>query len=135
LPNWYAEISATLNDLKTPPRKCSSANFRRGGKIASHLGPEIENAFCQRLGLTVAPVASQVIQRDRHAHYFSTLAIIAATMEKSPSKFVHLQRTEVREAERALRRRQRGSSAMPHKTHIRSPANRSAAWRGWCAPT
>jgi adenylosuccinate lyase len=67
------------------------------------------------LGLDVAPVASQVIQRDRHAHYLSTLAIIAATLEKIAIEIRHLQRTEVREAEEPFSGEQRGSSAMPHK--------------------
>jgi len=63
----------------------------------------------------VAPVASQVIQRDRHAHYVSTLALIAATLEKIALEIRHLQRTEVREAEEPFGGEQRGSSAMPHK--------------------
>ena len=82
---------------------------------ASHLGTEIEEKICKRLGLTVAPVASQVIQRDRHAHYVSTLALIAATLEKIALEIRHLQRTEVREAEEPFGHEQRGSSAMPHK--------------------
>src|SRR5438309_156046 len=82
---------------------------------ASPLGPEIEDRICERLGLTVAPVASQVIQRDRHAQYLSALALIAATLEKIALEIRHLQRTEVREAEEPFSAEQRGSSAMPHK--------------------
>ncbi len=82
---------------------------------ASHLGPEIEERICKRLGLAVAPVASQVIQRDRHAQYVSSLALIAATLEKIALEIRHLQRTEVREAEEPFGGEQRGSSAMPHK--------------------
>ena len=82
---------------------------------ASHLGPEAEVAICKRLGLDVAPVASQVIQRDRHAQYLSTLAILTATLEKIALEIRHLQRTEVREAEEPFGGEQRGSSAMPHK--------------------
>jgi adenylosuccinate lyase len=82
---------------------------------ASHLGPEIEERICQRLGLNVAPIASQVIQRDRHAHYLSALALIAATLERIALEIRHLQRTEVREAEEPFGGEQRGSSAMPHK--------------------
>jgi adenylosuccinate lyase len=81
----------------------------------SHLGPEVEEKICRRLGLAVAPVTSQVIQRDRHAHYVSTLALIAATLEKIALEIRHLQRTEVREAEEFFGGEQRGSSAMPHK--------------------
>src|SRR5438309_1095589 len=82
---------------------------------AAHLGVEVEDAICRRLGLEPAPVASQVIQRDRHAEFLSTLAIIAATLEKIALEIRHLQRTEVREAEEPFAAGQRGSSAMPHK--------------------
>src|SRR5712671_7906848 len=113
--NWYAENQRNIN------RFADAAAQMRVGKIsgavgnASHLGPDIEERICQRLGLNVAPVASQVIQRDRHAHYVSTLALIAATMEKIALEIRHLQRTEVREAEEPFGGEQRGSSAMPHK--------------------
>jgi adenylosuccinate lyase len=82
---------------------------------ASHLGPEMEERICKRLGLSIAPVASQVIQRDRHAQYLSALALIAATLEKIALEIRHLQRTEVREVEEPFSGGQRGSSAMPHK--------------------
>jgi adenylosuccinate lyase len=113
--NWYAENQRNIERFE------DAAAQMRVGKIsgavgnASHLGPEIEERICQRLGLAVAPVASQVIQRDRHAHYLSTLAIIAATLEKIAIEIRHLQRTEVREAEEPFGGEQRGSSAMPHK--------------------
>ena len=113
--NWYAENQRNLE------RFADAAAGMRVGKIsgavgnASHLGPEIEERICQRLGLEVAPVASQVIQRDRHAHYLSTLGLIAATLEKIAIEIRHLQRTEVREAEEPFGGEQRGSSAMPHK--------------------
>src|SRR5215472_5423260 len=113
--NWYAENQRNIE------RFTAAAAEMRVGKIsgavgnASHLGPEIEERICQRLGLEVAPVASQVIQRDRHAHYLSALALIAATLEKIAIEIRHLQRTEVREAEEPFGGEQRGSSAMPHK--------------------
>jgi len=113
--NWYAENQRNIE------RFADAAAQMRIGKIsgavgnASHLGTEIEERICQRLGLNVAPVASQVIQRDRHAHYVSTLALIAATLEKIAIEIRHLQRTEVREAEEPFGGEQRGSSAMPHK--------------------
>jgi adenylosuccinate lyase len=75
----------------------------------------MEKRICQRLGLVVAPVTSQVIERDRHAHYLSSLALIAATLEKIALEIRHLQRTEVCEAEEPFSGEQRGSSAMPHK--------------------
>jgi len=113
--NWYTENQRNIE------RFADAAAQMRVGKIsgavgnASHLGPEIEERICQRLGLNAAPVASQVIQRDRHAHYVSTLALIAATLEKIAIEIRHLQRTEVREAEEPFGGEQRGSSAMPHK--------------------
>jgi adenylosuccinate lyase len=113
--NWYAENQRNIERFE------DAAAQMRVGKIsgavgnAAHLGPDIEERICQRLGLNVAPVASQVIQRDRHAHYVSTLALIAATLEKIALEIRHLQRTEVREAEEPFGGEQRGSSAMPHK--------------------
>jgi adenylosuccinate lyase len=81
----------------------------------AHLSPEVESKVLARLGLRPASVASQVIQRDRHAHYISTLALIGATLEKISVEIRHLQRTEVREAEEYFSAGQKGSSAMPHK--------------------
>jgi adenylosuccinate lyase len=80
-----------------------------------HIGPEAEERICKKLGLKAAPIASQVISRDRHANYVSTLALIAATLEKISLEIRHLQRTEVREAEEPFGAGQKGSSAMPHK--------------------
>ena len=81
----------------------------------THLGPEIEQKICQRLGLATAPITSQVIERDRHAQYLSALAIVAASLERVALEIRHLQRTEVREVEEPFGGEQRGSSAMPHK--------------------
>jgi len=98
-----------------------AAEDLRVGKISgavgtyAHLGPEIEQRICNRLGLAPAPVSSQIIQRDRHAYYLVTLAVIASSLEKIALEVRHLQRTEVREAEEAFGAAQRGSSAMPHK--------------------
>ena len=113
--NWFAENQRNIQ------RFCAAAQDIEFGKIsgavgnASHLGTEIEEKICKRLGLQVTPVASQVIQRDRHAHYLSSLALIAATLEKIALEVRHLQRTEVREVEEHFSGEQRGSSAMPHK--------------------
>src|SRR5882757_7429769 len=80
-----------------------------------HISPEAEEKICTRLGLTPAPVASQVIQRDRHANFVSALALTTALCEKIALEVRHLQRTEVREAEEFFSEKQKGSSAMPHK--------------------
>jgi len=81
----------------------------------AHLSPELEEKICARLGLKAADISSQVIQRDRHAHYLATLAVIASTLDKIATEIRHLQRTEVREAEEFFSEKQKGSSAMPHK--------------------
>ncbi len=113
--NWYAENQRNIGRFQDAAAQMRIGKISGAVGNASHLGPEIEERICQRLGLNVAPVASQVIQRDRHAHYVSTLAIIAATLEKIAIEIRHLQRTEVREAEEPFGGEQRGSSAMPHK--------------------
>ena len=113
--NWYAE---TMRNLE---RFHAAAEGMRFGKLSGavgtfgHLKPEHEERICARLGLEPAPVATQVIQRDRHAHYISTLAIVASTLDKIATEIRHLQRTEVREAEEFFSEKQKGSSAMPHK--------------------
>jgi adenylosuccinate lyase len=81
----------------------------------AHLDPETEQRICERLGLKPAAISSQVIQRDRHATYLCTLAVIASTLDKIATEIRHLQRTEVREAEEYFSEGQKGSSAMPHK--------------------
>ena len=71
--------------------------------------------MCSSLGLTPAPISNQVIQRDRHAHFVTTLALVAATLEKIATEIRGLQRTEIREVEEPFKEGQTGSSSMPHK--------------------
>lgn len=112
---WYDEASRNLERLR------AAAEEMRVGKISGavgtfgHIGPEAEERICEKLGLRPAPVASQVISRDRHAHYLAVIALVAALCEKIALEVRHLQRTEVREAEEPFARGQKGSSAMPHK--------------------
>ncbi len=112
---WYEEAGRNIRRLK------AAAEDMRVGKISgavgtfAHIGPEIEEAICAKLGLRPAPVSSQVIQRDRHANFAATLAIVTASLEKIALEVRHLQRTEVREAEEYFSKGQKGSSAMPHK--------------------
>jgi adenylosuccinate lyase len=112
---WYEEAGRNLKRLT------AAAEDLRVGKISgavgtfAHIGPDAEERICARLGLHPAPVASQVIQRDRHAHFIATLAILTALCEKIALEVRHLQRTEVREASEYFARGQKGSSAMPHK--------------------
>jgi len=81
----------------------------------AHVPPEVEAHVCKAVGLLPAPVTNQIIQRDRHAFFFATLAVIGGTLEKFALEIRHLQRTEVREAEEFFSKGQKGSSAMPHK--------------------
>jgi len=113
--NWFAENQRNIARFRDAATQMAVGKISGAVGNASHLGPEIEERICKRLGLSVAPVASQVIQRDRHAHYLSALALIAATLEKIALEIRHLQRTEVHEAEEPFGHEQRGSSAMPHK--------------------
>ncbi len=112
---WFDEMTRNITRLK------AAAEDLRVGKISGavgtfgHIGPEAEEKICARLGLQPAPIASQVIARDRHAAWMSALALIAATLEKIALEIRHLQRTEVREAEEPFSPGQKGSSAMPHK--------------------
>lgn len=91
------------------------------GKISGAVGtfafidPSVEEHVCRKLGLTPEPVATQIVQRDRHAEFFASLALIASSLEKFATEIRHLQRTEVREAEEFFSPGQKGSSAMPHK--------------------
>jgi adenylosuccinate lyase len=112
---WYEEAGRNLERLR------AAAEGLRVGKISgavgtfAHIGPEAEERICARLGLAPAPVASQVIQRDRHAAFVAALALVTAGLEKIALEVRHLQRTEVREAEEYFSAGQKGSSAMPHK--------------------
>src|SRR5271170_4018594 len=113
--NWFSENQRNIARFRDAAAQMAVGKISGAVGNASHLGPDMEEKICKRLGLKVAPVTSQVIQRDRHAHYLSSLALIAATLEKIALEIRHLQRTEVREAEEPFGGEQRGSSAMPHK--------------------
>src|SRR5580692_884094 len=113
--NWFAENRRNQERFHTAAAQMAVGKVSGAVGNAAHLGAEIEEKICARLGLAVDPITTQVIQRDRHAQYVSTLAIIAATLEKIAMEIRHLQRTEVREAEEPFGGEQRGSSAMPHK--------------------
>src|SRR5437016_11756007 len=113
--NWYAENQRNQERFRNAAAQMAVGKISGAVGTASHLGPEIEERICKRLGLGVAPVASQVIQRDRHAQYLSALAHVGAALERIALEIRHLQRTEVREAEEPFSEGQRGSSAMPHK--------------------
>jgi adenylosuccinate lyase len=113
--NWFSENQRNIARFREAAHEVAFGKISGAVGNASHLGPEIEEKICLRLGLSVTRVATQVIQRDRHAHYLSALALVAASLEKIALEIRHLQRTEVREAEEHFGGEQRGSSAMPHK--------------------
>jgi adenylosuccinate lyase len=113
--NWFAENQRNIARFRDAAAQMEVGKISGAVGNASHLGPEMEERICKRLGLAVAPIASQVIQRDRHAQYLSSLALIAASLERIALEIRHLQRTEVREVEEPFGGEQRGSSAMPHK--------------------
>jgi adenylosuccinate lyase len=113
--NWYAENRRDLARFQVAAHQLAVGKISGAVGTCTHLGPEIEQKISQRLGLAAAPITSQVIERDRHAQYLSTLAILAASLERVALEIRHLQRTEVREVEEPFGGEQRGSSAMPHK--------------------
>jgi adenylosuccinate lyase len=113
--NWFSENQRNIGRFRAAAAQMAVGKISGAVGNASHLGPEMEGRICRKLGLGVAPVASQVLQRDRHAQYLSALALIAAMLETIALEIRHLQRTEVREAEEPFSGEQRGSSAMPHK--------------------
>jgi adenylosuccinate lyase len=112
---WYAEMERNLK------RMLDAIDVISYGKISGAVGtfanipPDMEEFACERLGLKPAPISTQIIQRDRHAQFFTTIAIIGSTLEKIATEIRHLQRTEVLEAMEPFGKGQKGSSAMPHK--------------------
>jgi adenylosuccinate lyase len=115
LANWYSEVQRDIARFKHAAEEMRVGKFSGAVGTFAHLTPELEEKICAKLGLKAAAVSSQVIQRDRHASYLATLAIIASTLDKIATELRHLQRTEVREVEEFFSEKQKGSSAMPHK--------------------
>jgi adenylosuccinate lyase len=115
LANWYSETERNIERFQRAAEDMRVGKFSGAVGTLAHLSAELEEKICARLGLKAAAVSSQVIQRDRHAYYLATLAVIASTLDKIATEIRHLQRTEVREAEEFFSEKQKGSSAMPHK--------------------
>jgi adenylosuccinate lyase len=115
LANWYSETQRNIERFHQAGEGLRVGKFSGAVGTFAHLSPELEEKICARLGLKPADISSQVIQRDRHAYYLATLAVIASTLDKIATEIRHLQRTEVREAEEFFSEKQKGSSAMPHK--------------------
>jgi adenylosuccinate lyase len=115
LANWHSETQRNINRFGQAVEDMRVGKFSGAVGTFAHLTPDLEEKICDRLGLKAAAISSQVIQRDRHAHYVATIAVIACTLDKIATEIRHLQRTEVREAEEFFSEKQKGSSAMPHK--------------------
>lgn len=112
---WYEEMRRNKKRLQQAKEDISYGKISGAVGTFAHLEPEIEEYVCPKLGLKPAPITNQIIQRDRYAHYFTALAILAGTIEKIALEIRHLQRTEVLEVEEPFTKGQKGSSAMPHK--------------------
>jgi len=112
---WYQEMARNLSRFKKAVDDICVGQISGAVGTFAQISPRVEAYVCRKAGLKPAPVSNQIIQRDRHAYYFATLAIIASSLEKFAVEVRHLQRTEVQEAEEPFTAGQKGSSAMPHK--------------------
>ncbi|MFB3777801.1 MAG: adenylosuccinate lyase [Bryobacteraceae bacterium] len=112
---WYDDMRGNLRRLEAAAADLSVGKMSGAVGTFGHISPKAEELICERLGLKAAPITSQVVSRERHAHFISVLALTAATLEKIALEIRHLQRTEVREAQEPFTAGQKGSSAMPHK--------------------
>jgi adenylosuccinate lyase len=111
----YAEFSRARERLKVARREIATCAISGAVGTFAHLDPRVEAHVAKKLGLEIEPISTQVIPRDRHAMFFATLGVIAASVERLATEIRHLQRTEVREVEEYFAPGQKGSSAMPHK--------------------
>ena len=112
---WMNEVDRNIERVEHAKKIVSVGKLSGAVGTYSNINPKIEELVCQKLGITPAPLATQVIQRDRHAEYMTTLAIVASSFEKFATEIRNLQRTDIREAEEYFSPGQKGSSAMPHK--------------------
>ncbi len=112
---WYMEMKRNLRRLEQALEVISYGKISGAVGTFANIPPQVENYVCDKLGLKPAEISTQIIQRDRHAQYFTALAILAGSIEKIAVEIRHLQRTEVGEVEEAFTPGQKGSSAMPHK--------------------
>lgn len=112
---WYTEMQRNLKRFKEVREEIEVGKMSGAVGTFANIPPEIESYVCKHLGLGAAPVSTQTLQRDRHAYYIATLALIATSLEKFAVEIRNLQKTETREVEEAFAKGQKGSSAMPHK--------------------
>ena len=112
---WYDESRRNQRRLEQARETIAVGKISGAVGTFAHISPKVEAYVCRKLGLKPAPASSQIVQRDRYAEFFCTLAILAGSIEKMAVEIRHLQRTEVLEAEEYFSKGQKGSSAMPHK--------------------
>ena len=112
---WYAEMERNLKRMQEARENIAYGQISGAVGTFANVDPRVEEFVCAKLGLKPEPISTQVIQRDRHAHYFATLALVGASMEQVAVEIRHMQRTEVLEAMEPFGKGQKGSSAMPHK--------------------
>lgn len=126
---WYEEMKRNLDRFKQAAKGIEVGKISGAVGTYANIDPFVEQYVCEQLGLEAAPVSTQTLQRDRHAAYLSTLALIATSIEKFATEIRHLQRTEVREVEEYFSSGQTGSSAMPHKRNPIASENLSGMAR------
>ncbi len=126
---WYDEMKRNLLRMERAREAISVGKISGAVGTFAHIPPIVEEKVCKRLGLKPAPISTQIVQRDHHAEFFTTLALIATSIEKFSIELRHLQRTEVLEAEEFFSKGQKGSSAMPHKRNPISAENLSGLAR------
>jgi adenylosuccinate lyase len=126
---WYDEMKRNLIRVERAKESVSVGKISGAVGTFAHIPPSVEEFVCGRLGLKPAPISTQIVQRDHHAEFFTTLAILASSIEKFSIELRHLQRTEVLEAEEFFSKGQKGSSAMPHKRNPVSSENLSGLAR------
>jgi adenylosuccinate lyase len=112
---WYDEMRRNRERMERAAETVSVGKISGAVGTFAHLDPDVEARVCERMGLKAAPASTQTLQRDRHAEYLCTIAIVGSSLDKFATEIRHLQRTEVREAEEPFAAGQKGSSAMPHK--------------------
>lgn len=126
---WYDETKRNLRRMERAKEAISVGKLSGAVGTFAHISPFVEEYVCNRLELKASPISTQIVQRDHHAEFFTTLAVIASSIEKFSVELRHLQRTEVLEAEEYFSKGQKGSSAMPHKRNPISAENLSGLSR------
>jgi adenylosuccinate lyase len=112
---WYAETNRNIERLRNAKKTISAGKISGAVGTYAHIDPSVERFVCEKLSLEAALISTQVLQRDRHAEFMNTLAVVGSSLEKFATEIRHLQRTEILEVEEFFSKGQKGSSAMPHK--------------------